>query len=95
MVGLFAALGAGAILAGIVGGNFMLKGGYPLAPLVIGIIVGPIAETGFRRAMIISGGSYEWLLQPIPLILLALTVASLALSLLRSRGFGGDARGSG
>ncbi len=82
------------LLAGVLG-YFMLKGGYPLAPLVIGIIVGPIAETGFRRAMIISGGSYEWLLQPIPLILLALTVASLALSLLRSRGSGGDARESG
>lgn len=73
------------LLAGVLG-YFMLKGGYPLAPLVIGIIVGPIAEAGYRRAMIISGGSYDWLLHPIPLVLLGLTLASLALSLLRGKG---------
>lgn len=73
------------LLAGVLG-YFMLKGGYPLAPLVIGVIVGPIAEAGYRRAMIISGGSYDWLLQPIPLVLLVLTLASLAISLLRGRG---------
>jgi putative tricarboxylic transport membrane protein len=73
------------LLAGILG-YFMLKGGYPVAPLVIGIILGPIAESGFRRAMIISGGSYDWLLQPIPLILLVLTVISLMIPLLRARG---------
>lgn len=77
------------LLAGALG-YFMIKGGYPLAPLVIGIIVGPIAETGFRRAMIISGGSYDWLLQPIPLILLVLTIASLAISLLRGRSTSGQ-----
>jgi putative tricarboxylic transport membrane protein len=66
------------LLAGILG-YFMLKGGYPVAPLVIGIILGPIAENGFRRAKIISGGSYDWLLQPIPLTLLVLTVISLAI----------------
>jgi putative tricarboxylic transport membrane protein len=73
------------LLAGILG-YFMLKGGYPVAPLVIGVILGPIAESGFRRAMIISGGSYDWLLQPIPLILLVLTVISLTIPLLRARG---------
>lgn len=69
----FVMLGAGVL------GYFMLKGNYPLAPLVIGVIVGPIAESGFRRAMIISGGSYEWLMSPIPLILLVLTLISLAI----------------
>lgn len=72
-----------AMLAAGVLGYLMTKGGYPLAPLVIGVIVGPIAESGLRRALIISNGSYEWLLQPIPLILLILTVVSLGLSLLR------------
>lgn len=70
--------------AGVLG-YFMLKGGYPLAPLVIGIILGPIAESGFRRAMIISEGGYGWLLQPIPLVLLALTLASLLLPIARAR----------
>lgn len=72
------------LLAAVLG-YFMMKGGYPLAPLVIGVILGPIAESGFRRAMIISGGSFEWLLTPIPLTLLILTLASIALAALRAR----------
>lgn len=76
------------LVAGVVG-YFMSKGNYPVAPLVIGLIVGPIAESGFRRAMIISGGSYDWLLNPIPLTLLVLTLASLAIPLWRARRSGG------
>lgn len=72
------------VAAGILG-YFMMKNNYPVAPLVIGLIVGPIAETGFRRAMIISGGSYEWLLSPIPLVLLVLTIVSLAIPVWRAR----------
>ena len=72
------------LAAGILG-YFMMKNNYPVAPLVIGLIVGPIAETGFRRAMIISGGSYEWLLNPIPLVLMVLTIVSLAIPLWRAR----------
>lgn len=73
------------LLAGILG-YFMSKGGYPIAPLVIGVIIGPIAESGFRRAMIISSGSYEWLLDPIPLALLAVTLVSLLIPLWRAKG---------
>lgn len=72
------------LMAGVLG-YFMLKGGYPVAPLVIGLILGPIAESGYRRAMIISDGSFEWLLQPIPLALLVMTVISLAIPLIRAR----------
>ena len=67
-------------------GYFMIKGGFPVAPLIIGIILGPIAESGYRRTMLISGGSFDWLLQPIPLILLILTILSVAFSLLRTFG---------
>lgn len=72
------------LLAGLLG-YFMSKGGYPLAPLVIGVILGPIAESGFQRAMIISEGSYDWLLNPIPFALLIRTTLSVGLSILRSR----------
>lgn len=71
------------IAAGVLG-YFMLKGGFPPAPLVIGLIVGPLAETGFRRATIISSGSFSWILQPIPLIMLTLTLLTLGWSLSRS-----------
>jgi putative tricarboxylic transport membrane protein len=64
------------IAAGIIG-YLMNKGGFPQAPLIIGLIVGPLAEAGFRRATIITSGTYEWILQPIPLVLLLLSIASL------------------
>lgn len=73
------------MLAAGVLGYFMMKGRFPVAPLVIGLIVGPIAESGFRRAMIISEGSYAWLLNPIPLTLLVLTVVSLLIPLWGAR----------
>lgn len=72
------------LLAGVVG-YFMVKGGFPVAPLLIGVIVGPLAEENFRLSMIQAGGSYGWMLQPIPLILFLLAAASLAISLYRAR----------
>ncbi|MDN6326345.1 MAG: tripartite tricarboxylate transporter permease, partial [Corynebacterium sp.] len=62
-------------------GYIMVKGGYPLAPLIIGVILGPIAESGFRRAMIINNGSFTWMLEPIPLVLGILTIASIAFAI--------------
>ncbi|MGJ0185008.1 tripartite tricarboxylate transporter permease [Corynebacterium glyciniphilum] len=62
-------------------GYIMVKGGFPLAPLIIGVILGPIAESGFRRAMIINDGSFRWMLEPIPLVLGILTVASIGFAI--------------
>lgn len=31
---------------------------YPLAPVVIGMVLGPIAESNFRRSLVISGDDY-------------------------------------
>lgn len=65
-------------------GYLMTKGGYPLAPLIIGVILGPIAESGFRRAMIIHQGSFKWLLEPIPMVLGILTLASIGFAIWRA-----------
>ncbi|WP_312979968.1 tripartite tricarboxylate transporter permease [Corynebacterium sp.] len=62
-------------------GYIMVKGGFPLAPLIIGVILGPIAESGFRRAMIINDGSFRWMLEPIPLVLGILTLASIGFAI--------------
>ncbi|GAB3264123.1 tripartite tricarboxylate transporter permease [Arthrobacter pigmenti] len=75
-------------VAGVLG-YFMLKGGFPPAPLVIGLIVGPLAETGFRRATIINGGSFDWIFQPIPLVMLILSVLTAGISFYRSVRKGG------
>ena len=54
-------------------GYFMSKFGYPQAPMVIAVILGPLLEGGLRKALIMSDGSYLIFLQrPISLALLTL-----------------------
>lgn len=72
------------LAAGILG-YFMIKRNFPVAPLLIGVIVGPLVEENYRLAMIQTAGSPSWLLQPITVVLLVMTVVSLVVSLLRSR----------
>lgn len=70
------------MLVAALAGYVMIKAGFPLAPLIIGMILGPIAEEGFRRAMIISG-DLSWVLEPLPLVLLVLTIASVGFAVWR------------
>jgi putative tricarboxylic transport membrane protein len=59
-------------------GFAMRRWGIPVAPAVIGLILGPLAETQFRRALAISQGDASvFLTQPISAALLALTAALL------------------
>ncbi|HKO66200.1 MAG TPA: tripartite tricarboxylate transporter permease [Burkholderiaceae bacterium] len=57
-------------------GFAMRRWGFPVAPAVIGLILGPLAETQFRRALSISQGDASvFFTSPISASLLALTVA--------------------
>ncbi|MGH6608639.1 MAG: tripartite tricarboxylate transporter permease, partial [Burkholderiaceae bacterium] len=57
-------------------GFAMRRWGFPVAPAVIGLILGPLAETQFRRALSISQGDASvFLTSPISASLLALTAA--------------------
>ncbi|MDD7464938.1 MAG: tripartite tricarboxylate transporter permease [Actinomycetaceae bacterium] len=71
------------LVAGIVGYLFN-RVKIPTTPMVIGLLVGPLAEDGFRRATMLEGGSFEWIFHPAPLIMLILSILSLAASMLRS-----------
>ena len=88
LVGVFAIRGSLAdawitLLFGIVG-LFMLRNGYPPAPAVLGLILGPMIETNYRRALALSGGSHQIFVEsPIALALLALAAASFAAPALR------------
>jgi putative tricarboxylic transport membrane protein len=54
----------------------MRRWGFPVAPAVIGLILGPLAESQFRRAMAISQGDPSvFLTSPISATLLAVTAA--------------------
>lgn len=45
------------LIIGVVG-FLMRRYGWPLAPLMIGVVLGPVAETNLRNALVSSGGSY-------------------------------------
>lgn len=56
----------------------MEENGYPIAPLVIGLILGPMAEENLRRALIDHQGSViPFFTRPISLIFIVLIVVSL------------------
>ncbi len=62
---------------GVIGYTFE-KLNYPAAPVVLGIILGPIADTNVRRALQASGGSLEpFYTRPIALIVLLLIVYTI------------------
>ncbi len=66
-----------AILFGIVG-FVMKKFGYPGAPLVLGIILGPIAEENLNRALVISNNDWSiFVRDPISCVFLLLSAASI------------------
>ncbi len=55
-------------------GYFLTKFEFPLAPIVMGLILGPIAEEGLRQSLIVSGGS--WLIfvtEPFSAVFLGIT----------------------
>ncbi len=60
-------------------GFLMRRYDFPAAPVVIGMILGPLAEQEFRRAMTISNGDWSVLVtQPLSAVLLALAALALA-----------------
>jgi len=68
-------------------GYLLRKANYPLAPVVVGFVLGPIFETNFRRTVLISQGDLLAYLttRPIAMTVLAVVAVSLLLPLLRRR----------
>jgi putative tricarboxylic transport membrane protein len=66
-------------------GFFMQKWGYPMAPLVLGAILGPLAERYFTTAMISSGNDPTvFVTRPISAVLTVLWVVVLGFLVYRS-----------
>lgn len=71
------------LICGVVG-YILTKSGYSTVPLVLGIILGPIAETNFRRSLLVSDGSLTiFLTRPLSAILLAVGAFFLVSSLIQ------------
>jgi len=52
---------------------------YPIAPLVIGVILGPMADENLRRALMVSEGSFlPFFERPVSLILIAVIVLTVS-----------------
>ncbi len=71
-------------------GFFMRRYDFPTSPVIIGMILGPLAEQQFRRAMTMSQGDLSvFATRPISATLLALALIAIAapivLSFLRNR----------
>ncbi len=53
---------------------------FPTVPLVLGMILGPIAETNLRNSLIMSGGSFSiFFTRPISLVILILAVVFIVI----------------
>ncbi|GIF74461.1 tripartite tricarboxylate transporter permease [Asanoa siamensis] len=53
---------------------------FPIAPAILGLILGPLMETQFRRALLLADGDLSiFVTRPLTLALLLLAVAALAL----------------
>ena len=57
---------------------------YPVAPIVLGMVLGNIAETNFIRAVMMDGWSV-FFTRPVSLIMLLVALASFSVPLIQAR----------
>ena len=66
------------------GGYFFVRSYFPLAPILLGFVLGDLLEDNLRRVLLISDGQLSFLWQrPITLTILTVTVLVLLLPLAR------------
>lgn len=60
-------------------GFFMRRYAFPIAPVILGVILGPVMETQFRRALTASGGDMSvFYIRPLTIGLLSVAMLALA-----------------
>lgn len=65
-------------------GFILPKFGFPIVPMLLGIVLGPIAETAFRQSLAISNGSMMiFITEPIALVFILLAVLSVLLPVIK------------
>ncbi len=63
-------------------GFLMQRYGFPLSPILLALILGPMAESNLRRSLVMSNGSWKILVsRPISVILLCAAVLSIGISI--------------
>ena len=67
-------------------GYLMRKLRFPLAPVILGLVLGPLMEKNLRRAMALSGGEWSVLVDsPVAVLLWIMAIASLVVPPLLAR----------
>lgn len=65
-------------------GYLLRKFGFPVAPIVLAMVLGPTMESNFRRSLIVSDGSLDiFFTRPLSAAVLTLAIASLAYQAIR------------
>jgi putative tricarboxylic transport membrane protein len=68
-----------------IAGYFLSKNDYPLAPIILGLILGPMLENNFRRALTITNGDYMIFIErPLSFILLIIAIVWIAYPLIKN-----------
>lgn len=76
----------GVALTAGVAGYFLLRAGWPLVAMVMGIVIGPIVENRLRQSLSIGEGDPSFILtRPVSLIILALILITVIGPVLRDR----------
>lgn len=56
-------------------GYLMARGGFPMAPTVLGLVLGPMLESEIRRSLIMSAGDWRiFFVRPISLLFIGLSI---------------------
>ena len=64
-------------IAGICG-FFFRKYDYPLGPMILGLLLGEMCETNYRRTLMLSNGSYlSFFTGPVSIVLIILIAAAI------------------
>jgi putative tricarboxylic transport membrane protein len=64
-----------AMVAVGIGAYFLRRRGYEMAPLVLGLVLGPLLDKSLRRGLVLSDGSLEpFFTRPISMFLAAITI---------------------
>lgn len=72
-----------------IAGYYLVQYNYPIAPFVIGLVLGPIAESSLRRGLIKAGGDFVVILQrPISAVLLVAAVLLFTIPLIQETRWG-------
>lgn len=65
-------------------GLMLRRGGFPLAPVILGLVLGPLMEKNLRRALALSGGDWGVMFSsPLAVSLWVLALAALVFPLMR------------